>query len=138
MAMGGEMSTTPRTDEYMTRAFAGTYNEFLDLSNFARQLERELAEARAERDKWNKAWKIATGHLVNEEKESEYQLQRAEKAEAECERLREDAEMKLPCGVTLDRGTHIGKGCSMSTLVLALKNRARYEEEDSIDAARNP
>ncbi len=57
---------------------------------------------------------------------------------AERERLREDAEMKLPCGVTLDRGTHIGKGCSMSTLVLALKNRARYEEEDSIDAARKP
>jgi len=83
------MSDTPRTDaaEYEVPLQDDLYSDEglrqVVPSHVARQLERELAEARAERDKWNKAWKIATGHLVNEEKESEYQLQRAERAEAE-------------------------------------------------------
>lgn len=47
--------------------------------------------------------------------------------EAECE-------MKLPCGVKLDSGTHIGKGCALSTLIVALKARAKYKA----DAARQP
>lgn len=89
-----DKSDTPRTDERCAAIMAWQAKES-DWPDFARQLERELAEAMAERDKWNKAWKIATGHLVNEEKESEYQLQRAEKAEAECERLRDALQVCL-------------------------------------------
>lgn len=123
------MSDTPRTDEA---------NEASDgLRRTVDRLERELAEARAERDTHKKSLDMLYGERFPDRNYRALKS-RAELAEAECERLREDAEMKLPCGVTLDRGTHIGKGCSMSTLVLALKNRARYEEEDSIDAARKP
>ena len=73
------MSDTPRTDS-VERGFTSdlSQNPQHRLSNLARQLERELAQAIAQRDelltvaeKWFKAWNTAFGWDFNEAKEME-------------------------------------------------------------------
>lgn len=60
-----------------------------DLREHARQLECELAEARAECARLRMDYGAMATRADNEERATE----RAERAEAECERLREDAQI---------------------------------------------
>jgi hypothetical protein len=39
---------------------------------------------------------------------------------------------KLPCDVVLEGGGKISKGCKLSTLILALENRARYGSSNKL------
>ena len=73
------MSDTPRTDS-VERGFTSdlSQNPQHRLSNLARQLERELAEAIAQRDqlltaaeKWFEAWNTAYGWDFDQAKEME-------------------------------------------------------------------
>ena len=43
------------------------------------------------------------------------------------ELLCETENFKLPCDIELDGGGKISKGCRLSTLILALENRIKYE-----------
>ena len=73
------MSDTPRTDRYTGNAEDYVQQRVVP-ATFAGQLERELAAARKEHDKWRAAWRESTERLVN----------RAEKAEAELAAAREE------------------------------------------------
>lgn len=57
---------TPRTDAYMSRAFDGSYNEFIELADFARQLERENAELREALAKFASIDSVRDGFAPNE------------------------------------------------------------------------
>ena len=50
------MSDTPRTDSYFSRDINGDRPNSFAMADFARQLERELAEAVRERDEWKDSY----------------------------------------------------------------------------------
>lgn len=45
------------------------------------------------------------------------------------------ADFRLPCAVKLENGTTFGKGVALSTLILGLQRRARFEAEDAAPPA---